>query len=135
MGALRCTVCAFNYPIHLDEEMCPVCGHELNYFDNLEPMEDWQRVLRFAKGKDGPVVILQLDPPYPPWLFVSHDDLLAHGYSALEDFDVVTLNGAPYELQAYLEESNCWWVEEIVEADEVDRLRTELEKLSGQAEE
>lgn len=134
MGAIRCSVCAFNYPMHLDLDLCPVCGHELTYFDNIEPMEDWQKVLKMAAAKDGPVAILQLDPPYPPWLFVSHDDLLAQGYTHLEDFDVVQLNGTSYELQGYLGASNCWWIEEIVEADEVERLRKELDGL-GQEEE
>jgi hypothetical protein len=53
----------------------------------------------------------RLDPPAPPWEFVSHQDLLDCGYENLCDFDLVVINGKVYELQAYLAKADCWWVE------------------------
>jgi hypothetical protein len=117
-----------NYPDHLDLEVCPVCDSELDYFDNIKPSPDWEKALKLAAGQ---VAIMQLDEPYPPWLFVHHDDLLNLGYQYLSDFDIVELNGAKYELQGYLHESNCWWIEELVEVDEVNKLRKQLEGWHG----
>lgn len=46
-------------------------------------------------------------------LWVTHQDLLDAGYSALEDFSIVYLNGVFYELQGYAESPRSWWVEEV----------------------
>lgn len=122
-----------NYPAHLDLEECPICGEELTFFDNIKPSPDWQKALRIALALSQPTAIMRLDEPYPPWLFVSHDDLLALGYQNLCDFDIVTLNGTKYELQGYLEASNCWWIEELAEVEQVDKLRADLEEWDGKA--
>jgi len=132
MPALRCSFCAYNYPHDLATQKCPVCDQQLALFNDLEPMEDWEEIVHNAiKDRPNSVAILQLDDPYPQWLFVRHQDLLDLGYENLEDFDVVTINGAKYELQGYLSEAECWWVEEIVEADEINKLRGDLESWDG----
>lgn len=46
-------------------------------------------------------------------LFVSHAELLENGYEALEDFDIVYLNGTFYELQGYVEKPDAWWIEAV----------------------
>lgn len=45
--------------------------------------------------------------------WVTHADLLANEYEALEDFGIVYLNGKFYELQGYAEEPGAWWIEEV----------------------
>lgn len=46
-------------------------------------------------------------------LWVTHTELLENGYQYIEDFDIVYLNGTFYELQAYMEKPDAWWIEAI----------------------
>lgn len=52
-------------------------------------------------------------------LWVTHTDLLENGYQAIEDFDIVYLNGNFYELQAYMEKPDAWWIEEVPTGEEI----------------
>lgn len=45
-------------------------------------------------------------------LWVTHHELLDAGYSNLESFSIVYLNGKFYELQGHANSANAWWVEE-----------------------
>jgi hypothetical protein len=45
--------------------------------------------------------------------WVSHADLLANEYEFLEDFSIVYMNGKFWELQAYVEKPNAWWIEQV----------------------
>jgi len=66
-------------------------------------------------------MLMYLDSPAPPWAFVAHDDLLELGYEFLREFDVVQLDDTYYELQAWLPNSDCWWIEPIDIEEEVRR--------------
>lgn len=46
--------------------------------------------------------------------FIPHSELLAAGYSGLEDFDVVQANERYFELQGHDSKTGLWWVEEII---------------------
>lgn len=114
-------MCGVNYPPEIPHP-CPVCGNSLDYFAEDNPDEDWIEHIATEEAKDylakhGGTPIIYFDPPAPQWAFVSHADLLTLGYTALEDFDVVEINGRLWELQAYLASVNAWWIEPVVIPD------------------
>jgi hypothetical protein len=118
VSSLRCSICGINYPESLDPAMCPLCEGGLSWFEELDPTPDWQEIVGTAmlerlepEQRSYLVAVHRLEPPAPPWEFVSHDDLLTSGYKNLSDFDLVVINGRVYELQGYLDKANVWWVE------------------------
>jgi hypothetical protein len=50
-------------------------------------------------------------------MWVSHADILANEYEYMEDFSIVYLNGRFYELQAYVQKANAWWIEPVSAED------------------
>lgn len=125
MPALRCSMCGLQLPVHVQEENCPVCDEPLGYFNEEEPTEGWQYIIgdhlrKRVAPEDRYIPIIELEPPSPAWKFVSHEDLLEAGHKNLCDFDVVPINGLFYELQAYLDAPDVWWIEEIDPTKEVE---------------
>lgn len=136
MAALRCGTCDLNYPAELDSKACGVCGEQLVLSDELEPSPDWwpRAVLGIAPAVELDVLAAFLDqleedeesiyphrydahaPIYRDSggrLWVTHQDLIYNGYPRPDDFMVVWLNNAFFELQGFLKSAQAWWIEKI----------------------
>jgi hypothetical protein len=117
--ARRCTLCSINYPPEIKN--CLICGGVLwgLYREDAEPDEDWKDKVKAAHGID-PLAVYQHPPDgrctryqHNDSLWFKHDDLLAIGYSMLEEGSIVYVNEEFHELQFYWPVEKCWNVKII----------------------
>jgi hypothetical protein len=145
MGAYRCAICAINYRFSYDGK-CPACSHTLSWMHDVEPTVDELAAAEKEEGGEVPnLLVPNVDQPvttYNGLDWISHEDLVAVGYTNLEPFQVVRIRHRFYELQSRVGltrttsiAGGAWWIEEVNPRFEVDQLFEEIEFFSVLSEE
>lgn len=144
MASRYCHHCNINYPSTLawDQKcMVPHCKRFTTFSHEDEPDTDWRERLAEAARypdedqgwRESTVTLAELSP-HPAdgnvqvydvagRQFIPHHELIDEGYSHLESFSIVFVNGTFYELQGHSRRTylllgerhpeGVWWVEEV----------------------
>lgn len=119
MGTYKCIRCQVAYPLveFYDEvKRCYICGHLLTLFARIPHDIDWDAKVRSLGGQVPydygihPATAIIPIEVNENGLWVQKADLEKVGYTQVDDFDIIRINGRYYELIG--ETPNKWWIEE-----------------------
>lgn len=121
MSARRCPICLINYPVMSSRfHECAVCGTKTDLVNNIDPDDDWNESVIFAKEhmtteSDPDVkkpVILYTDGGF---LWLDAHDLVRAGYlDNIPSFTRLTLHdGSVVEVQGRDQKNRRYWIEHV----------------------
>lgn len=119
MGTYKCIRCQIAYPLveFFDEiKRCYVCGHLLTLYTRISHNEDWDDKVRKLGGQVPydygvhPATAIVPIEVNDNGLWVLKQDLEKVGYTDIDDFDIIRINGKYYELLG--ETTEKWWIAE-----------------------
>jgi hypothetical protein len=53
-GCRRCSNCSIHYPPQQRFEVCDVCEEPTSYFNNVEPDQEWEEAVKYARLHPSP---------------------------------------------------------------------------------
>ena len=131
MAARRCSLCGISYPDNYRFQKCPVHGEATDYFNNVDPDENWEWLATAVQR--GIALNAQDDELIPTLhdvavttsggqLFISSHDVIRAGIRhRLQPLELVRIGQQVFEIQGYIDATRDYWVRsfsmELSEAD------------------